>query len=164
MLSHTISGAVVADVRCNGRSLGEIGLNAALAAHMGAVPVLAVGDDTVAIEAADVVPGIHSVVVKHALGWSAARRLHPDEACRRIEAAVGPALDARSDMHPLRFDGAVRVEVDVFEPRQLDNALARARDLARPARARSPTTPPTSWRAVPDGPARGAAGENLTSS
>ena len=123
VLSHTISGRVVSDVRCDGRSLGEIGLNAALAAHLGAVPVLAVGDDTVAVEAADVVPGIHTVVVKHALGTVAARGLHPDEACRRIEDAVGPALDARSQMQPPRFDGPVRIEVDVFGPGMLANAM-----------------------------------------
>jgi D-amino peptidase len=123
VLSHTIHGGVIADVRCDGRSLGELGLNAALAAHVGAMPILAVGDDTVAVEAADVVPGIHSVVVKHALGWVAARNLHPAEACRRIEAAVGGALDARSHMHPLTFDGPVRVEVDVSGPGMLANAL-----------------------------------------
>ena len=123
VLSHTISGGVVADVRCDGRSLGELGLNAALAASFGATPVLAVGDDTVAVEAADVVPGIHTVVVKHALGADAARNLHPVEACRRIEDAVGGAIDARADMHPLRYDGPVRVEVDVFSPRLLGNVM-----------------------------------------
>jgi D-amino peptidase len=123
VLSHTISGLVIADVRCNGRSLGEIGLNAALAAHLGAVPVLVVGDDTVAVEASEVVPGIHTVVVKHALGWAAARGLHPAEACRRIEAAVPEAIEARSQLEALRFDADVHVEVDVFGPQVLANVL-----------------------------------------
>jgi hypothetical protein len=35
VMSHTISGGVIADVRCDGRSLGELGLNTALAAHSG---------------------------------------------------------------------------------------------------------------------------------
>ena len=122
VLSHTIHGGVVADVRCDGRSLGELGLNAALASHVGAVPVLAVGDDTVAIEAADVVPGIHAVVVKHALEFGAARGLHPAEACRRIEDAVPDAIDDRSQIRPLRYEGPVSVEVDLYEPRQLANA------------------------------------------
>ena len=47
VMAHTISGSVVADVRCNGRSLGELGLNTALAAHHGVPPVLVSGDDTV---------------------------------------------------------------------------------------------------------------------
>src|SRR5262245_45717574 len=51
VLAHTVSGAAIAGVRCNGVELGEIGLNAALAAQHGAVPVLVAGDDTVAAEA-----------------------------------------------------------------------------------------------------------------
>lgn len=85
ILAHTISGGVISDVRCNGRSLGEIGLNAALAAHFGVPTVLVSGDDTVAAEAADVVPGIRTVIVKRALGNHAAALLHPDEACDRLE-------------------------------------------------------------------------------
>jgi D-amino peptidase len=54
VLAHTIHGGVVADVRCDGRSLGELGLNTALAAHSGIPPVLVAGDDTVAAEAAEV--------------------------------------------------------------------------------------------------------------
>jgi D-amino peptidase len=38
VMAHTISGRVIADVRCNGRSLGELGLNTALAAHHGVPP------------------------------------------------------------------------------------------------------------------------------
>ena len=37
VLAHTIRGTVVADVRCDGLSLGELGLNAALAATAGAL-------------------------------------------------------------------------------------------------------------------------------
>src|SRR6185437_10593923 len=72
VLAHTVSGGTIARVRCNGQELGELGLNAALAAHYGAVPVLATGDDTLAREAESVVPGIATVAVKHAFGNRAA--------------------------------------------------------------------------------------------
>ena len=123
VLAHTISGGVVADVRCNGRSLGELGLNAALAAYHGAPAVLVAGDDTVAAEAADVAPGMHTVVVKRALGGTAAAGLHPDEACARIEAAVPAALASRDSVGAPRFDGPVELEVEVFRPRQVERAL-----------------------------------------
>lgn len=123
VMAHTISGGVVADVRCNGRSLGELGLNTALAAHSGVPPVLVSGDDTVAAEAADVAPGIRSVVVKHALGARAATLLHPEEACDRIEHEVPEALAARAAVRPLRFDGPVRLEVQVHRPRMTEHAL-----------------------------------------
>jgi D-amino peptidase len=123
VLAHTVSGGVIADVRCNGRSLGELGLNAALAAHSDVPPVLVSGDDTVAAEAAETVPGMRSVVVKHALGARAAAMLHPDEACDRIEQAVPTALAERDDVRPLRFEGPVRLEVQVHRPRMTELAL-----------------------------------------
>lgn len=123
VMAHTISGGVVADVRCNGRSLGELGLNTALAAHHGVLPVLVSGDDTVAAEAAEVAPGMRCVVVKHALGARAAALLHPDEACDRIEQAVPDALANRDAVRALRFDGPVQLEVQVLRPHMTEHAL-----------------------------------------
>ena len=123
VMSHTISGGVIADVRCDGRSLGELGLNTALAAHSGVPAVLVSGDDTVAAEAADVAPGMHAVVVKRALGARAAALLHPDEACERIEAAVPKALADREAVRALCFDGPVLLEVEVLRPHMTERAL-----------------------------------------
>jgi D-amino peptidase len=123
VLAHTIHGGVVADVRCNGRSLGELGLNTALAAHRGVPAVLVSGDDTVAAEAADIAPGMHAVVVKRALGGRAAALLHPDEACERIEKAVPLALAGREAVQPLRFDGPVQLEVEMLAPAMTERAL-----------------------------------------
>lgn len=114
VLAHTVSGGTIAQVRCNGQELGETGLNAALAAHYGAVPVLATGDDTLAREAESIVPGITTVVVKWAFGNRAAESLHPDESCARIEAAVESALAGRADVHSPEFDGPVDLEVDML--------------------------------------------------
>jgi D-amino peptidase len=127
VLAHTIHGGVVADVRCDGRSLGELGLNATLAAHRGVPAVLVSGDDSVAAEAAEVAPAMHTVVVKRALGARAAALLHPDEACDRIEQEVPRALADREAiagaMASLRFDGPVRLEVDVLKPHMTERAL-----------------------------------------
>jgi D-amino peptidase len=123
VLAHTIHGGVVADVRCDGRSLGELGLNTALAAHSGIPAVLVAGDDTVAAEAAEVAPGMHAVVVKRALGSHAAALLHPEEACDRIEREVPRALADRDAVRPLRFDGPVLAEVEVLKPAMTERAL-----------------------------------------
>ncbi|HEX3788366.1 MAG TPA: M55 family metallopeptidase [Pseudonocardiaceae bacterium] len=123
VLAHTVSGGVVADVRCDGSSLGELGLNTALAAHYGVPSVLVSGDDTVAAEAAEVAPGMHSVVVKRALGARAAAMIHPQEACRRIEREVPPALADRTAVRTRRFAGPVRLEVQVHRPHMTEHAL-----------------------------------------
>jgi D-amino peptidase len=116
VLAHTISGGTIARVRCNGRELGELGLNAALAAHYDAVPILAAGDDTLVREAEVDVPGITTVAVKWAFGNRAAEGLHPEEACARIEAATKAALASCADAHPPNFAGPVDLELDVLRP------------------------------------------------
>lgn len=123
VLAHTVSGRVIADVRCNGRSLGELGLNIALAAHHGVRPMFVSGDDTVAAEAAQVAPGIRCVMVKRALGARAAAMLHPDEACDRIQHAVPQALADRDAVRPLHLDGPVQLEVQVHRPHMTEHAL-----------------------------------------
>lgn len=122
VLSHTISGATIARVRCNGTELGELGLNAALAAQYGAVPVLATGDDTLAKEAAVVVPGMTTVAVKRAVGNRAAEGLHPEESCTRIEVAAANALAAMDEVVPPHFDGSVALEVDMLRPSMTERA------------------------------------------
>jgi D-amino peptidase len=123
VLAHTISGAAINEVRVDGEPLGEIGLNASLAAYHGCVPVLVTGDDTVAEEAGKVVPGIHSVVVKRALAAGAAESLHPKQACARISIAVLAAIADAPKINPRRYEGAVELEVDVTSPYVADQAM-----------------------------------------
>lgn len=123
VLAHTVSGGVIADVRCNGTSLGELGLNAAFAEHRGVPPVLVSGDDTVAAEAAGIVLGMQAVVVKRALGSRSAASVHPDEACARIEAAVPGALAGRGAVAAPRFDGPVELDVQVLRPHMTENSM-----------------------------------------
>lgn len=123
VLSHTMSGASVADIRLNGDSVGEIGLNAALAAHLSVVPVCVVGDDTVAAEAESVIPGVRTVVVKRALGVTAAENLHPQEACRQITDGVSKGLRTRDEIRPKKYSGEIALEVDVFKPSMTESAM-----------------------------------------
>ena len=76
-----------------------------------------------AAEAAEVAPGMRAVVVKRALGARAAALLHPDEACDRIEQEVPKALADREAVRPLRFDGPVVLEVQVFKTRMTEHAM-----------------------------------------
>ena len=115
VLAHTISGAAIAAVRCNGQELGELGLNAALAAHYGVPTVLATGDDTLAREADLTIPGITTVEVKRAVGNRAAESLHPKLACARIEAGTQRALRSPPPL-AMTFRGPVDLEVDMHKP------------------------------------------------
>ena len=85
LFAHTGSG-VIRDLQINGQSVGEGGMNAALAAWYG-VPVVAVsGDDVAVAEVKEDVPGDRGVMVKRAINVRAVELRPLAEARRDIQA------------------------------------------------------------------------------
>ncbi|MFI1247738.1 M55 family metallopeptidase [Streptomyces anulatus] len=121
VLAHTMNGEIL-DVRVTGRSLGEIGLNAAMAGHLGVPVVLLSGDDAACAEMADLVPETVTVAVKEALGMAAAVTLHPEEARDRLRRAAADAVSRRDEIQPLALTGTLDVEVDLASPHTIDLA------------------------------------------
>lgn len=94
ILSHTISSAKVADIIFNGRSAGEIGMNASLCGSYG-VPVVMVSSDVAGCaEAQEWIPGVITVATKTASGRMAAECLSPQKNAEMIEAAAEKAVKA----------------------------------------------------------------------
>ena len=88
LFAHTGSG-VIADLRSNGRSVGEGGMNAALADWYG-VPVVAVsGDDVAVAEVNESAPGARGIVVKRAINVRATELVPLAAAREAIQAAAG---------------------------------------------------------------------------
>ncbi|MFE4529538.1 M55 family metallopeptidase [Streptomyces anulatus] len=121
VLAHTMNGEIL-DVRMAGRSLGEIGLNAAMAGHLGVPVVLLSGDDAACAEMNDLVPAAVTVPVKEALGMAAAVTLHPEEARDRLRRAAADAVTRRAEIQPLALTGTLNVEVDLASPHTIDLA------------------------------------------
>lgn len=70
---HTIAGAVVGELRINGKPHGETGLNAAVLASLGIPTVMVTGDETTMAEASDFLSdAIQTVTVKKSCGYNAA--------------------------------------------------------------------------------------------
>jgi D-amino peptidase len=111
-LSHTYNPRAVAEVRLNGVVTGEAGINALVAAHHQVPVVLVTGDRSACEEAAALIPGIHTAVVKEPVSRLAAHSLHPDRACALIREAAERAVRAAPSTAPPRLDGAV-LEVSV---------------------------------------------------
>jgi D-amino peptidase len=110
IIDHTYSG-LIHEARLNGRPVGELGINAALAGTYGVPVVLVSGDQALAAEATALLgDGIETVVVKHAVGRFAARSVSPSEACRRIREGAAAAL--RRSHPPLTLNPPVRLEVE----------------------------------------------------
>ena len=93
LFAHTGSG-VVRDLRINGDSVGEGGLNALLADWFGVPVVLVTGDDAAVDEVKGRVPGIRGVAVKRAINVNAVELKPLRQARQEIEEAASTAVRA----------------------------------------------------------------------
>src|SRR5918911_5241851 len=87
VLDHTYSGRLFRDVRVNGEPWNEAHLNAAMCGAYGVPVGLVTGDDKCCEQAAARLPGVQTVVVKHALGRNVATSLSPERAREEIRFA-----------------------------------------------------------------------------
>lgn len=117
VFAHTGSGAV-ADVRVNGRSLGEGGLNTMVAAWHGVPVVLVTGDDVAVKQVGAVATGARTVMVKRAINPRAVELRPLDDVHREIEQAAQQGVSAARRITPQR-EQAYNVEVqfrDIYIP------------------------------------------------
>ncbi len=116
VLSHTFTGTIL-DVRINGRSMGELGLNAAVAGAYD-VPVLLVsGDQTVNAEAHDLFGDeIITVQVKESFAHLSSESLSPAMARQRLQAAAARAVREPPAVEPLRVATPVTAEIELARP------------------------------------------------
>ena len=109
LFAHTGSG-VVRDLQINGRSVGEGGMNALLAAWYG-VPVVAVsGDDVAVAEVKESVPSVRTVAVKRAINVRAAEMKPLAVARREIQEAARDGVQSAKRVPPQR-QGPFKVQM-----------------------------------------------------
>jgi D-amino peptidase len=122
VLSHTFNGTLF-DVRVNGKSYGELGLNAALAGAYGVPPALVAGDQIVAEEAQDLFgANVRTVTVKESRGHMTAESVHPNVARRNLRTAAAEAVRKGAGVPPLRVATPVGVEITFSRPVYADLA------------------------------------------
>ncbi|MCA1651926.1 MAG: M55 family metallopeptidase [Acidobacteria bacterium] len=114
LFAHTGSG-VVADVRVNGRSLGEGGLNTLVAAWYGVPIVLVTGDDVAVKQVAMVATGARTVSVKRAINPRAVELRPLADVHREIETAARDAVSAARRINAVR-EAVYKVELQFREP------------------------------------------------
>lgn len=95
LFAHTGSG-VVRDLRVNGQSVGEGGLNALMADWFGVPVVLVTGDDTAVEEVRARVPRVRGVAVKRAINVNAVELKPLAQARKEIEEEARAAVAAVS--------------------------------------------------------------------
>lgn len=122
VLSHTFTGTIL-DVRINGRSMGELGLNASVAGAYGVPVLLVAGDQSVAEEARDLFgDSIIMVQVKESFAHLSSESIHPKTARRLLQEAAARAIRERPDIQTLRVSKPVTAEIELARPVLVDLA------------------------------------------
>ena len=109
--AHTMSSANLADVRLNGVSVLEAGLNAAIAGHFHVPVAMISGDDAAVKEAQALLGPIEGAVVKWSDGFHSARTLTPEASCDRIREAAKAALGRLAPMKLYEVTTPVTLDV-----------------------------------------------------
>ena len=130
LFAHTGSG-VVRDVRVNGTSMGEGGLNTTVAAWYGVPVVLVTGDDVAVKQVAEIATGAKTVAVKRAINPRAVELRPFKEAHADIERAAREGVSGARKFPPKR-ETSYRVEVQ-FQDVAIPEVAQNLPGMERPA-------------------------------
>jgi D-amino peptidase len=121
-LAHTWTGWIN-DVRIDGHSTGEFGINAAVAGHFG-VPVVFVSGDIRAVAQTQEFAGEHvvGVVVKEGLSTFSALHLHPAKAQELIKEGAKQAVANAKTANPWKLADGCTIEIDFEHQARADQA------------------------------------------
>lgn len=123
VLDHSWSVKCIQNMRVNGTLIGELGLNALLAAHFGVPVILVTGDQAIALEAQELLGDVECAIVKHGRSRYAARCPHPSVSHRIIQEAAEKAVREIKRFKPLRMEKPMRMEIEYANTAFADSAL-----------------------------------------
>jgi D-amino peptidase len=120
VMSHTVSGQAWRELKFNGTSVGETGINAALCGQWGCPVLLVTGDAAVCREATELLgPGLTTVAVKKGLGRFSARQVPPLRARELIEEGARKALSDLSAVDAYDPGRPAEIQIDFMTPDRL---------------------------------------------
>lgn len=118
--AHTMSSSNITDIRLNGRSMSEGGMNAAIAGHFGVPVIMISGDDAAVAEVQDMVGDMEGAVVKWAKGFHSAQTLTPDAGYEVIRTHARAAIGRIDDFEPFVLDTPIELELSLKHYRPVE--------------------------------------------
>jgi len=112
VLDHTWNSAVIYNLRINGRTMNEAGLNGLVSGRYGVPVVLITGDEATVEQSRGYLPDAVVVAVKQSRARGVTSSLHPAEACRRIRRAAADAVRKRDQIRPMDVPNPMVMEID----------------------------------------------------
>jgi D-amino peptidase len=117
VMSHTVSGQAWRELKFNGVSVGETGINAALCGQWGCPVLLVTGDEAVCREAKELLgKGLTTVAVKKGLGRFSARQVAPLKAREMIEDGARRALKDLRAVEPYDPGRPCEITIEFMTP------------------------------------------------
>ncbi|MFO7612596.1 MAG: M55 family metallopeptidase [Clostridia bacterium] len=136
ILSHTCSSSTYQYMKMNGRSVGEIEIDAIAAARLLKAPVIFVAsDDKGVAQTKEVLPWAGSVATKEALGRNLAILKHPARVVDEIYSEVGRAVKNMDRMELYDIEDPVEVEMRFLrleDAEKLNNSKTKGAELIDP--------------------------------
>lgn len=121
VLEHTMSSEAWHRLRVNGRQIGEIGIDGALAGSMGVPVIMTSGDDKLCAEAKELFgPAVTTVCVKQGLARYGAVCLPPERTAKMISAGAAEAVKNVGQCKPLDLGSPAVVELTFKHTWQAD--------------------------------------------
>ncbi len=140
--AHTMSSGRLADIRVNGVSMPEAGINAAIAGHFGVPVIMISGDDAIVEEARALLGDIEGAVVKKAISFHSAKTMMPEAAYKLVRDKVRTAVERIDDFQPYKLSTPVTLDVRFknYRPRKCSPTCQSSSEPIRTASVSSART------------------------
>lgn len=111
VISHTLAGICVNEMKINGKVVGETEMNTYAAGAFGVPPLFISGDDAYIAEVLETLPNLETAVTKRAVDRFAAELIHPEEAQKIIREKAEAAVRNATNQHPVSLEGPITFDI-----------------------------------------------------
>jgi D-amino peptidase len=112
IISHTLAGICVNEMKINGKIVGETEMNALVAGDFNVPAIFISGDDAYVNEVKETLPDVEAAVVKRGIDRFAAELIHPEKAQQIIREKAEAAVKRMNEFSPLKVEGPITFEIE----------------------------------------------------
>ncbi|MFJ5771846.1 M55 family metallopeptidase [Psychrobacillus sp. NPDC093180] len=112
VISHTLAGICVNEMKINGHVVGETEMNTYVAGAFGVPPLFISGDDAYVNEVLETLPYVESAITKRAVDRFAAELIHPEIARKLIRQKAEEAVRKAASQKPVTLSGPITFEIE----------------------------------------------------
>jgi len=113
VISHTLAGICVNEMKINGKVVGETEMNSLVAGSFGVPAIFISGDDAYVREVKETLPDVEAAVTKRAVDRFAAELIHPEVAREEIRAKAEAAVKKAKAIKPITFEGPITFDLEL---------------------------------------------------